>query len=108
MLAEFRSLVCLTEDEDHVLDGWAYDKSTVWIAMRWNLSTRTVGYILARLRALYDEVQPYSPLLPPRDVPGKPTSPSHDGRGCFYRLNCRNLAEILHFSRPNISYDIDR
>lgn len=28
-----------------------------------------------------------SPLLPPRDVPGKPTSPSRDGRGCFYRFS---------------------
>lgn len=66
MLAEFRSLVCLTEDEDHVLEGWAYDKSIVCMARQCSLSERTINEILNRLRTMYDEVQPYSPLLPKR------------------------------------------
>lgn len=67
MLREFRSLAILTDEEDLVLDGWSKGRSIPTISMDAHLSERTVNNIIARLRAVYDDVQPYTPLLPPRD-----------------------------------------
>ena len=75
-LAEFRSLVCLSDEENQVLEDWARGSTKAWIATNRNMSERTVGSILARLRSLYDGVEPYTPLLPKRTIPGKPE------RGC--------------------------
>ena len=66
MLAEFRRLAILTEDEDKVLSGWAREWSIAKIANHYGMSERTVSRHLDSLRAKYDAVQPYSPLLPTR------------------------------------------
>ena len=69
MLREFRSLVCLTDDEDRILGLWANGNSITRISTDSNMSERTVSSVIARLRAMYDDVQPYTPLLPPREIP---------------------------------------
>lgn len=69
MLREFRSLVCLTDDEERILVGWANGNSITKISTDSNMSERTVSSVIARLRAMYDDVQPYTPLLPQRDIP---------------------------------------
>lgn len=66
MLREFRDLACLSEDEDAVLQDWADGKSVVSTSMRRNMSTRRVDELRQRIRARYDDVQIYTPLLPPR------------------------------------------
>ena len=106
-LAEFRSLVCLSDEENQVLEDWARGRTKAWIATNRNMSERTVGSILSRLRSLYDGVEPYTPLLPKRNIPGKPESPSRDGGAVFVPL-CRNPAEILHIFIRIICYDMDR
>lgn len=67
-LAEFRSLACLSEEEDHVLQDWADGKSVVKSAMQRNTSTRTIDRIRDRIRLKYDAVQIYTPLLPERTI----------------------------------------
>lgn len=66
MLADFRKLACLTEDEDKVLTAWAKGWTNINIAYRLGMSDRTVSRHLESLRDKYDAVQIYSPLLPPR------------------------------------------
>ena len=66
MLAEFRKLAILTEDEDKVLSGWSCHKSIVDIALTVGMSERTVSRHLEHIRGKYDEVQKFTPLLPPR------------------------------------------
>ena len=61
MLLEFRSLVCLTDDEDRILDGWANGNSITRISTDSNMSERTVSSVIAKLRSMYDDVQPYTP-----------------------------------------------
>ena len=58
MLREFRSLVCLTHDEDRILNLWANGNSITRISTDSNMSERTVSSVIARLRAMYDDVQP--------------------------------------------------
>lgn len=65
-LAEFRSLACLTADEDMVLQEWADGKSVVNTSMRKNISTRHINRLRDQIRAKYDAVQIYTPLLPKR------------------------------------------
>lgn len=67
-LAEFRSLACLTEEEDKVLEDWAYGRSVVSTSMRCNMSTRQVNRVRDQIRAKYDDVQIYTPLLQQRVV----------------------------------------
>lgn len=66
MLAEFRQLACLTEDEDKILTAWAKGWSNVKMADRLSMSERTVSRHLESIRQKYDAVRIYSPLLPPR------------------------------------------
>lgn len=66
MLADFRKLACLTEDEDKVLAAWANGWSNVKMADKLNMSDRTVSRHLESIRDKYDAVRIYSPLLPPR------------------------------------------
>ncbi len=65
-LAEFRSLACLTADEDMILQEWADGKSVVNTSMRKNISTRHINRIRDQIRGKYDAVQIYTPLLPKR------------------------------------------
>lgn len=66
MVAEFRKLAILTEDEDNILSAWACNKSIPYMGMMYSMSERTVSRILDSLREKYDAVQIYSPLLPER------------------------------------------
>lgn len=66
MLREFESLACLTDDEKEVLRDWAHGKSIVSSAMRLHMGETKVKDIRKVLRAKYDDVQPYTPLLPKR------------------------------------------
>lgn len=68
MLGAFVEQTCLSEEEQAVLTDWANKRSIVHTAMSRNISTRTVDRIRKRLRKLYDEVQPYTPELPPRNT----------------------------------------
>lgn len=67
-LAEFRSLACLTKEEDTILQDWADGKSVVSTSMTRNISTRQVDKLRNQIRTKYDAVQIYTPLLPPRNV----------------------------------------
>lgn len=66
ILEEFIKLAILTKDEEIIMrtrvDGWSVVKQ----AQTFNMSTSTVNRIIKRLKVKYDEVQKYSPILPPR------------------------------------------
>lgn len=66
ILAEFRSLAILTDEEDKILTYWSRGKSQVEIGSLCGMDERTVRSYIRRLRDLYDQVQPFTPLLPPR------------------------------------------
>ena len=65
-LAEFRSLACLSADENIVLQDWADGKSVVNTSMTRSMSTRQVDKLRNQIRKKYDAVQIYTPLLPKR------------------------------------------
>ena len=65
-LAEFRSLACLSAEENIVLQDWVDGKSVVNTSMRRSMSTRQVDKLRNQIRKKYDAVQIYTPLLPPR------------------------------------------
>ena len=66
-LAEFRSLACLSDEEDIVLQDWADEKSIVDTSMSRSMSTRKVDKLRNQIRKKYDAVQIYTPLLPDRN-----------------------------------------
>lgn len=66
ILTEFRTLACLTPEEDTTLQDWADGKSIANTAMMHSMSTRRVDKIRHQIRQKYDAVQMYSPLLPHR------------------------------------------
>lgn len=66
MLADFRRIACLTEDEDKILTALAKGWSNIKMADKLNMSDRTVSRHLESIRDKYDAVCIYSPLLPPR------------------------------------------
>lgn len=66
MLREFESLACLSEDEKIVLHDWAFDIYITQTRMRSGMSETKIKDIRSRLRRKYDDVQEYTPLLPPR------------------------------------------
>lgn len=65
-LSEFRSLACLSDEEDIVLQDWADGKSVVKTSMDRSMSTRQVDKLRNQIRKKYDAVQIYTPLLPQR------------------------------------------
>ena len=65
-LAEFRSLACLSDEENIVLQDWANGKSVVKTSMDRSMSTRQVDKLRNQIRKKYDAVQIYTPLLPKR------------------------------------------
>lgn len=65
-LAEFRSLACLSAEENIVLQDWADRKSVVNTSMARSMSTRQVDKLRNQIRKKYDAVQIYTPLLPKR------------------------------------------
>lgn len=65
-LSEFRSLACLSGEEDVVLQDWADGKSVVNTSMTRSMSNRQVDKLRNQIRKKYDAVQIYTPLLPKR------------------------------------------
>lgn len=66
MLVDFKRLVFLTEDQEKVLDRWAKGMDIQSTATECHMTDRTVNTIRRQLRAMYDRVHIYSPLLPAR------------------------------------------
>ena len=66
-LAEFRSLACLSDEEDIVLQDWANGKSSVHTSMHHHISIRQVERYRNQIRSKYDAVRIYTPLLPERN-----------------------------------------
>lgn len=72
-LSEFIKLGCLTEEEEQIMrtrvQGWTVTKQSMELGM----SRSKVNYLIKRLKAKYDSVQPYSELLPLRKFSAKET-----------------------------------
>lgn len=66
MIREFESLACLSEEERIVLHDWAFDIYIAQTRMQSGMSETKIKDIRSRLRRKYDDVQPFTPLLPPR------------------------------------------
>ena len=66
ILAEFKRLACLTDDEILVLDDWVIGKSITSSSMRLYVSHRKINNIRASIREKYDAVQIHSDILPVR------------------------------------------
>ena len=73
ILEEFIQLAELTEQEEWVMRtrvaGWSRTKQ----ARELHISVETLDRIIRLLKRKYDNVQPYSPLLPPRKYSAKET-----------------------------------
>ena len=68
-LAEFRSLACLTAEENEVLTDWARgDIDIRATADRLHVGTRKIDTLRESIRRKYDEVSIYTPLLPKRQA----------------------------------------
>ena len=68
MVREFEYLACLSEEEKIVLYDWAFDRYIVNTEMMHGMCEAKIKEIRSRLRRKYDAVQPFSPLLPPRNL----------------------------------------
>ena len=66
ILEEFIDLALLTKEEEMVMRtrvaGWTISEQ----ASAFGMSISKVNKLVSRCKRKYDEVQPYSPLLPPR------------------------------------------
>ena len=66
MLNEFIELALLTETEEKILRTRIAGWSRVKQSMEYNLSLQTVDRIIKTINQKYDQVQPYSTVLPKR------------------------------------------
>jgi hypothetical protein len=66
ILSEFIDLACLTEMEEKILRtriaGWSRVKQSI----EYNISVSTVDCLIRSINIKYDQVQPYSSILPKR------------------------------------------
>ena len=66
ILEEFIRIGALTEDEEAIMRtrvaGWTRTKQS----MELHMSMSKIDKLISRLKVKYDNVQPYSPILPPR------------------------------------------
>lgn len=73
ILEEFIRLAALTEDEEKIMrtrvNGWTITKQS----MEFDMGPAAVNRIIKRLKVKYDNVQPYSPILPPRKFSAEET-----------------------------------
>ena len=67
VLDDFLFNACLTDDEKTVLFDLANGKTPVSTAMNHNMSVSQVGKLRTQIRQKYDDVQPFTPLLPKRE-----------------------------------------
>ena len=68
MVREFEYLACLSDEERIVLYDWAFDRNLTETRMQHSICEAKSKEIRSRLRRKYDAVQPFSPLLPPRNI----------------------------------------
>lgn len=73
ILEEFVRLGGLTEEEEQVMRTRFQGKTVTQQSMELGMSISKVNRIIARLKAKYDNVQPYSKVLPPRKFSAKET-----------------------------------
>jgi len=66
LLEEFIRLGALTEDEEKIIRTRVAGWSRVQQAEELGMSLATIDRHIKNLKEIYDEVQRYSPLLPPR------------------------------------------
>lgn len=66
ILEEFIDLATLTKTEEQIMRTRVAGWTRIEQSMTFGLSIATVDRIIKRLKEKYDQVQPYSPLLPPR------------------------------------------
>lgn len=66
ILEEFIRLSSLSPDEEHILRMHTAEYSRVQIADKLGMSISSVDRAIKALKIKYDDVQIYSPLLPPR------------------------------------------
>lgn len=64
MVREFESLVPMSDDQRVVFRDMVHGESIVHTATTHNMSTRKVDNIRQWIKAMYREVQIYTPLLP--------------------------------------------
>lgn len=67
VLDDFLFNTILTKDELDVLRDWARGETTTYTAMKRNMSVAKVDKLRNQIRQKYDDVQPFSPLLPERN-----------------------------------------
>ena len=71
-IREFKALANLTSDLEKVFDDMLDPRiSITQTAYALSVSDRTVNTMRETIWKIYDEVQPYSPILTPRLVPHK-------------------------------------
>ena len=66
ILDDFIFNAILSRDELEVLRDWANGESTIYTATRRNMSVAKVDKLRQQIRQKYDDVQPFSPILPER------------------------------------------
>lgn len=66
ILNEFIDLACLTEMEEKILRTRIAGWSRVKQSMEFNMSVSTVDCIIHSINIKYDQVQPFSNILPKR------------------------------------------
>lgn len=66
ILNEFIDLACLTEMEEKILRTRIAGWSRVRQSMEFNMSVSTVDCIIHSINIKYDQVQPFSNILPKR------------------------------------------
>lgn len=73
ILEEFVRLASLTEEEEQIMRTRIRGKTVTQQSMELGMSVSKVNRIIARLKVKYDNVQPYSDILPPRRFSAKET-----------------------------------
>lgn len=73
IVEEFIKDALLNADEEHVLRTRVAGHTRVQQSMELGMSLATIDRITARLKAKYDRVEKYNPLLPPRKFSAKET-----------------------------------
>ena len=66
ILDDFLFNAILSKDEHDVLMDWAAGETTTYTAMRFHMSVAKVDKLRQQIRKKYDDVQPFTPILPER------------------------------------------
>lgn len=66
LLEEFSRLAMLSEEEYMIMEGRLKGETITYMSMKYSMSESKINKMIARLKAKYDSVQPFSDILPPR------------------------------------------